>query len=200
MTTAIEDVTQLILRERQCRDRGWWDQMADCFAEGSSIRLSWFSGSGAEFVNQSRAMTGRGDYAVHRLSPPAVRLHGNRAHAEVPLTIQFRFSVKGIEAYLDSNARSQYRAEQTDGVWRIVAITSIYERDSLYPAIPGTRLEIDSQQLAAYRPSYRCLAWYLNQKGYKIGADLLGDDQPEAAARQYEAEAAWLAEAKAGLL
>jgi len=194
MSTPIEDVTQLVLRERQCRDRGWWDQMADCFAEGSQISMSWFTGTGAEFVNQSRGMSGRGDYAVNRLSPPAIRVRGERALAELPLTIEFRVNIKGVEAYLDSNARSQYRAERTDGTWRITAITSIYERDSLYPAIPGTRLEIDTKELGQYRQSYRCLAWYLNQKGYHIGADLLGDDRPEAAARQYQDDSTWLVE------
>ncbi len=196
MSTPIEDVTQLVLRERQCRDRGWWDQMAECFADNAAIRMSWFTGSAAEFVRRSREMSGRGDYAVHRLSPPAIQFKDDRALAEVPLTIEFRVTINGVEAYLDSNARSQYRAERIDGMWRIVDITSIYERDSLYPAIPGTRLDIDSEELATYRPSYRCLAWYLSQKGYRIGADLLGDDQPEAAARQYEAGAAWLAESQ----
>ena len=115
MSTPFEDVTQLVLRERQCRDRGRWDQMADCVAEGSRISMSWFTGTGAEFVNQSRGMSGRGDYAVHRLSPPAIRVRGDRALAELPLTIEFRIDIKGGEACLDSNARSQYRAERTDG-------------------------------------------------------------------------------------
>ncbi len=196
MNTPIDDVTQLVLRERQCRDRGWWNQMADCFAENSKINMSWFTGSGAEFVKASRQMSGRGDYAVHRLSPPAIRTHGNRALAELPLTIEFRVSIVGVEATLASNARSQYRVECSDEVWRIAGITSIYERDTLIPAVPGTRLELDPQEFAGYRSSYRCLAWYLNQKGYHVGADLLGDDRPEGAAHQYEAEAAWLAEAR----
>ena len=196
MSTSFDEITQLILRERQCRDRGWWNEMGECFAENATIRMSWFTGSAEEFVKRSQGMSGRGDYAVHRLSPPAIRLQGNRAWAEVPLTIQFRVSINGIDAYLDSNARSQYRAQQAGDQWHIVGITSIYERDSLVPAVPGTQLNINPEELAIYRPSYRCLAWYLNQKGYQVEADLLGDDQPEAAARQYEAEAAWLAEAE----
>ena len=197
MDAPYDEITQLILRERQCRDRGWWDEMGECFAENSAIRMSWFTGSGAEFVSRSRDMSGRGDYAVHRLSPPAVRVQGKRAWAEVPLTIQFRVQIGGVEAYLDSDARSQYRVEKTGGVWRIAAITSIYERDSLVPAVPGTQLVVNPQEVASYRPAYCCLAWYLNQKGYHVGDDLLGDDQPEAVARQYEAESAWLMSASA---
>jgi SnoaL-like domain len=195
VTTPVEEVTQLVLRERQCRDRGWWDQMAACFADDSVVDMSWFTGSGPEFVRQSRHMAdgGWGGHSVHRLSPPAVRVSRNRALAELPLAIEFRVSVGGTEADLISYARSQYRAQLADGSWRIVRITSIYERDTLVPSLPGTRLDIDAQDLASYRPSYRCLAWYLSQRGLQMRPDLLGDDQPEAVARQYDAEAAWLA-------
>jgi hypothetical protein len=59
--------------------------------------------------------------------------------------------------------------------------------------VPGTLLDIDPKELAAYRPSYRYLAWYQNRLGFQLRSDLLGDDQPEPVARQYLAEAAWLA-------
>ena len=111
---------------------------------------------------------------------------------ELPLAIEFRVPVAGIEADLTSYARSQYRAQLLGGFWRIVAITSIYKRDALVPSVPGTRLDIDAQELTGYRPSYRCLAWFLSRRGLPPRPDLLGDDQPEAVTRQYEAEATWL--------
>jgi hypothetical protein len=138
-------------------------------------------------------MTGRGDYAVHRLSPPAIRILDDRDLAEVPLTIIFHVRVDDVEAHLASRAQSQYRTQRSEGVWRIVRITSVYEGDSLVPSMPGTELRIDPQEFLGYRPSYRCLAWYMSRHGYQIGADLLGDDRPDDAARQYEAEGAWLA-------
>jgi hypothetical protein len=192
-TMAPEDVVQLVLRERQSRDRGWYDQMADCFAGDSIVEMSWFRGSGAEFVQATREMAGRGDYAVHRLGPPAVRIVGDRALAELPLVIEWRVEIDGVEVDLASACRSQYRAERgPDGAWRIIRITSIYEKDTLTPALPNTALDIAPDELAAYRPSYRCLAWYLNRKGYSVGPHHLGDDQPEAVARQYQAEMTWL--------
>jgi hypothetical protein len=60
-----DEIVRLVLRERQSRDRGWYDQMADCFAEDSIVEMSWFQGSGADFVRATRDMAGRGDYAVH---------------------------------------------------------------------------------------------------------------------------------------
>lgn len=196
MNTPVEEVTQLVLRERQSRDRGWWEQMAECFAEDSVVEMSWFTGAGAEFVRESRRMSedGWGGHSVHRLSPPSIRVEGDRALAELPLSIEFRVTVGGVEADLTSYARSQYRAIRTGESWRIVRITSIYERDTLIPAVPGTRLGVDPQEFAGYRSSYRCLAWYLNRLGLPPRFDLLGDDQPEAVTHEYEAEASWLAE------
>jgi hypothetical protein len=45
---------------------------------------------------------------------------------------------------------------------------------------------------AGYRPSHRCLAWYLSRRGLPSRPDLLGDDQPEAVARRQEADDASL--------
>jgi hypothetical protein len=46
----IAEVTQVVLRERRARDRGWWDE---CIAPDAQIRLSWFRGSGGDFVAES---------------------------------------------------------------------------------------------------------------------------------------------------
>lgn len=192
-----EDVAQLVLRERQSRDRGWYEEMAACFAEDSVVEMSWFSGSGAGFVRATRDMADRGDLAVHRLGPPTVRIDQDRALVELPLVIERRIDVDGVEADIASACRSQYRVQYgADGVWRIVRITSIYEKDSLTPALPNTRLDIDPQVLASYRPSYRCLAWDLNRKGYQVGDDHLGDDRPEAVQAQYRDEMTWLHESR----
>jgi hypothetical protein len=187
-----EAVTQLVLRERQSRDRGWWDEMAACFVPGAVIDMSWFTGPAAEFIRLTRERSADGVWGRHRLCPPVVRVHGDRAWAELPLGIEFRTMVGGVEADLVSYCRSQYRAERVGGQWRIARITAVYERDVLIPAIPGTSLALDPVQFARYRPSYRCLAWYFDQAGTPLRHDLLGDDRPEAVALQYQAEWTWL--------
>jgi len=190
--TVASDVAQLVLRERQSRDRGWWDTWSQCFSTDSVVDMSWFTGSGTEFVRQTRLRSTDGVWGRHRLSPPAVQVNGDRAWAELPLGIEFHISVGGVEADLVSYCRSQYRARRTDGAWRIARITSIYERDSLTPSIPGTTLGLDPGVFASYRPSYRCLAWYLTQEGSEISENLAGDDKPATAAALYAAEQAWL--------
>lgn len=132
-------------------------------------------------------------WGCHRLSPPAVRINGDRSWAEFALAIEFPVTVNGVAAYLISYCRSQYRARRAVGGWRIARITSIYERDTLTPAVPGTYLSIDPADLDGYRSSYRCLAWYFHQLGTPLSPDLLGDDRPQDVARHYATEKAWLA-------
>ena len=45
-----EAVTQMLYRERQTRDRGWYDEMAECFTPDATIAMSWFTGSAADFI------------------------------------------------------------------------------------------------------------------------------------------------------
>ena len=123
--TNVEDVTQLVLRERQSRDRGWWNEMAACFAPDAVVDMSWFKGSGAEFVRRTAKRSRDGAWGRHRLCPPVVRSHGDRAWAELPLAIEFRIEVGCVEADLVSHARSQHRCRREAGAWRIVRIRSI---------------------------------------------------------------------------
>ncbi|MEK9648007.1 MAG: nuclear transport factor 2 family protein, partial [Gammaproteobacteria bacterium] len=75
----ITSITQLVLRERESRDMCMWNRMADCFFEDSRVEISWFQGSGKDFVTASRDMYERGMKAKHRLGPVLVTLNGDRA-------------------------------------------------------------------------------------------------------------------------
>ncbi|SEP15051.1 nuclear transport factor 2 family protein [Amycolatopsis saalfeldensis] len=192
MSSEITEITQLVLHERQGRDRGWWDQMRSCFHDDATVRLSWFRGSGAGFVAESEKMAGRGDTAVHRLSPPVVHCRGDRALAEVPAVIEMRTVLDGTEVDLASAARLNYRVERRGGRWLLASLDPVYERDSLTAAHPGVRLDVGPADLAEYRPSYRFLSYLLSRRGYTIGDDLYGDDRPDQATAFYDDARNWL--------
>lgn len=187
-----EAVTQLVLRERQTRDRGWYDEMAACFTADATITMSWFIGLASDFVASTRARTTDGVWGRHRLAPPTVRVRGDRAWAELPLAIEFSVDVAGSPADLISYCRSQYRAERTAQGWRIAGITSVYERDTLTASVPGATLDLAADTFRDFRPSYRCLGWYFAEQGTPLPEDLLGDDRPADVARLYEQEHLWL--------
>ncbi|GAA2689416.1 nuclear transport factor 2 family protein [Streptomyces lunalinharesii] len=188
----VTEVSQLILHERRSRDRGWWSHMRKCLAVDAAIRLSWFRGSGADFVAASREMAARGDSAAHTLGPPAVDVLGARAVVEVAAAIHMRSELDGVEVDLTSHTRLLYRAERRTGRWVIVSLDPIYERDNLLPSVPGTHLEIDPDALARARPTYRMLTHLLNARGYPIADDLYGDDRPAPVQRLYRSLFDWL--------
>ena len=188
----IDEISQLVLHERQGRDRGWWDQMKSCFAPDSMVTVSWYQGDGAGFTEGSKKMFDSGFRPVHRTSPPVVHQNGNRAVVELPLAIEARIPFDGVETDLTSYSRMIYQVERSGSEWKIKVMTPIYERDTVTPAIPGTSLKLDVDKLKTLRPSYRFIAYHIALGGRTIVDNLLGDDQPEAVKDLYEKAFAWL--------
>ena len=175
----VSAVTQLILKERESRDLGRWEDMGACFHPDSHIRVSWFRGNGADFVKGSIDMARRKVLARHRLSPIRVVLSGRRAVATMSAIIEIPARPQGIEMNLSSYTRFVYRAERREDEWRVISFDAIYVRDELTPAIPGRSISIDPRELQSFRPTYRLLSYVLSKEGYAIDADLAGDDRPE---------------------
>ncbi|GAA3542984.1 hypothetical protein GCM10022222_28350 [Amycolatopsis ultiminotia] len=190
----VSDVATVVLRERQGRDRGWWDRMHECIHPRAVIRLSWFRGTGEDFVRESETMATRGQRATHRLSPPVVSLHGTRAVVEMPASIEFRDVIGGVEADLASHTRLVYRLEKDNTGWQVVTLDCIYERDSLTPTMPGETPRVDRDELAGFREPYRFIGYYLASSGYDIPDDLYADDRPDEVEALYRRSFDWLRE------
>ncbi|MFC1868881.1 nuclear transport factor 2 family protein [Thermodesulfobacteriota bacterium] len=185
-------ITQCVLRERESRDTGNWDQMRDCYHPDSLVRVSWFNGTGPDFVEGSRDMAKRGAHAKHRLSPVLVTLAGDRAIATLLAIIDIPTVIDSVELTLSAYSRFVYRVERRDGVWRIYGFDCIYIRDELTPAILGQTMAIDLGEIKSFRTSYRNLAYYHHLRGHRIDPDLPGEDRPETVARLMREVNGWL--------
>lgn len=188
----VSAVTQIVLRERQGRDRGWWDQMLATYWPDSRVDLSWYHGDGPGFVYGSRAMYERGAQPVHRMFAPVVDLKGNKAHVEVGALTWSTLEVKGVTANFETSMRLNYRLEKRNGEWRILAMQPVYEYATVSPAAPGETINISAQDLAPYRPSYALLSWNMAQRGYKLSQDEIGVDRPQELTKFYAAIKQWL--------
>ena len=171
-------ITQLILKERQSRDLGLWDDMRDCFHPDSRVRVSWFHGSGEDFVLGSIGMASR-MVNRHRLSAIQVTLSGTRAIATLSAIVDIPVRLREAEMNLSIYSRFVYRTEKREERWRIFGFDAVYLRDELTPAVPGCSISIDPEELDTFRPSYRLLSYVLSRHGYAIATDLPGEDQPE---------------------
>ena len=188
----ITAISQLVLRERESRDMARWDTMRDCFHPDSIVKISWFNGSGPEFVEGSIDMAKRGMYAKHRLGPVLVTLAGNRALASLGGIIDIPRVIDGADMVLSAYGRFIYRTEKRKDVWRIFSFECIYMRDELTPSILGQTVTINPAEMAGFRPSYRNLAWCLMKTGYEVDPDLPGEDRPETVEKMMREVNAWL--------
>ncbi len=175
----ISEITQLILRERESRDLGRWQEMRDCFHDDALIRISWITGNADQFVAGSIDMARRGVLAKHRLGPVLVRVHRDRAVATLSGAIDIPVKIGGVDAQLSSYARFVYPAERRAQRWKLSGFNGVYIRDELVPAVPGQVLRVDPAALKGFRRSYQMLSHVLTLSGYQVDAGLAGDDRPE---------------------
>lgn len=187
----VSAITQLILTERESRDLGHWARMRACFQPDSLVRLSWFTGTGADFVEGSIDMARRGMCAKHRLGPVRVRVAGDRALASLGAIIDIPARLDNVEVQLSSHARFLYRVQRHGLHWLIAGFEAIYLRDEFTAAIAGQAAPVSPQDVAAYRPAYRMLSLLLARSGYAVNGDLPGEDRPQTAETLYQQMCEW---------
>lgn len=197
LTTQQDDIsaiTQVVLRERQARDNGWWDRMLATYWPDSRVDVSWYHGDGPGFVAASRKASAGGVVGKHRLFAPIVDMRGQKAHVELGSRNWSQLQVDGKTVNLNANMRINYRLEKRNGEWRILSLQPIYEHSELTPDVPGETLTVPAADLKKYRQSYAALSWALTRKGLTMSQTEVGIDRPEDVNALYDAIERWLQE------
>lgn len=189
-----EAISRLVTWERQSRVRHLYDEMANCYFPDATVTTSWTRGPASAYLSNRNRLPEASEEGVIlvRYSPPIVHQNNKRAYAELPITSNRWVKVNGEEAVLTSYMRLVYCVECREGVWKITDLTTINEDDTLAPAIPGTDLHIDPEELKGLRHSYRFLAYVRMKAGGKIRDDELGIDLPEAVEKVYQEFEEWI--------
>lgn len=192
-----DTLTNLALWERQSRVRHLQDALANCYWPDATVTTSWTSGSIADYLNADnssshRAEASANEVILNRSSAPIVHQNGDRAYVELPTEANHWLTVNGEEAVWSSYMQLIYRCEKRDGVWKIADMTSIFESDKLTPAIAGTNLHINPDDLKGLRHSYRWLAYTRINAGGQVSNDLLGTDRPDDIVKVYANTEAWM--------
>lgn len=185
-------ISDVIHRERLARDSGAWDEMASLYHPDASIDVSWFQGSGADFVEATRKAIRPGVLNFHMMSPTVVSVRGDRALAETPTALQAFMQFDGLDIIGTSFLRQLWRAQRTGGDWLIAGLRGIYIRDQMSPCDTGQVLKLDEAKLRSFRQSYRYLSYRLAALGMNPRDDLPGVDRPETVAAVRAAELQWL--------
>ncbi|WP_139792239.1 nuclear transport factor 2 family protein [Henriciella litoralis] len=185
-------IAHLILQERVARDTGRWDQMRACYSGDARVDISWFRGSGFDFVDASREAADSGSGSFHKMEPCLVDVRDDRAIVDVGVAIHLRTLMDKVEVLLIGHGRMLFRVERTGSNWLINHLTGIYVMDTLQPAVPGEAVSFDRERLAAYRSSYRYLSYLLEMSGRPVSQDLPGVDRPDSVDAILTANTEWL--------
>ena len=122
--------------------------MRDSFHQDAEVNISWFQGSGYEFVEASRDMAARGMLAKHRLGPVLVTLNGDRALATLSAIIDIPTEIQGKSFTLSAHCLLIYRVSKRKGVWRLSSFEVIYRRDEFTSEILGQTVQLRPEELA----------------------------------------------------
>jgi hypothetical protein len=123
------------------RDSGDWDSLRNCFHPDGTIIVSWFSGSAADFVERSKAITQARrpqERSKHLLGNMRADVNGSRAVLEADAAIMVREVIDEHLFDCVSHSRFFHLMEKRNGEWRILRANCIYEKDRMDPVIPGS--------------------------------------------------------------
>ncbi len=131
------ELFSIVKRERLARDLGDWDGMDALYWPEASVRVTWFAGTSAEFIDMSRERA-RGGSGMHTISPARLKAAGDRAIVESPGQILLRPRLHGVECDLTSWCRFFTKLERRGPEWRLASFDSIYIKDRVDPVGPGS--------------------------------------------------------------
>ncbi len=197
------EIAEVIQRERAARDFALWSEMAACYHPESTVEVSWFKGSGIEFVERTKRQYEKAqqqsDQAerihFHEMGPAVVTLNGSRAIAETACTLHSFFPLDGIACKNTAFVRLMWRAQISEGQWLIAGLRCLYLRDLISPCNPGQVPHVDQAELDRYRVSYRFTCHHLARLGLEPKNDLPGIDRPETVIGLRQGERDWLEQA-----
>lgn len=186
------NIRELIEFERYCRDYKLWDQMRTCYHDDCTIVVSWMTGSPDEFVEGSKRMNASKAPAKHKVFDTIVWKNGNRAVAECITSIQIRCPLDGDTVDMATHTRLHYRLEKRGGIWKILSMEPIYEKDSMFSAYTDGTFKASREELEQYRPSYANMILRQVHYGLTPNEALAGEDKPETIAQIYQKSSEFL--------
>ncbi len=186
------EIYDLVQRERRARDFQMWIEMGACYHPDAEVEISWFQGTGADFVAASQRIAAAGTRSIHQMSPSVITIRGDRALSDTGCEIHILTTLEGVEMVVSSQARLLSRIERREGQWKLSGFRTLYVWDTLSPVGPGAGPAPNEAELRNLRPSYRHLAYVMGRLGHPFPETLAGVDQPGTEQALRAKEEAWL--------
>lgn len=179
------------------RDHGEWETMRACFHPDATVRVLWYSGPVAGFLDETiESAVGRrpGEGTKHWLGNSRVWVKGDRALLETDAMVLGRNRFGGYLVDFTLYIRFLDQLERRQGAWRILRMDAIYDRDRLDPVIPGSLPAgfFEGVDMTGPFAAIGLIRWRTEKRGGKVPDDLpIGGNDSEKRLRA--ANEAWLA-------
>ena len=191
-------VAEIMVRERRARDTGLYSEMASYYHPDASIEVSWFKGTGKEFIAQTAQQAAQKkandaetqESGFHGVGAIVADVKGDRAIADC--TLHNFYLLEGVACKYTGYVRMPWRFVRVENSWKIAGVRCIYLRDLTVPFNPNIVPALDEAELKTYRLSYRYLSYHLARAGLKPQNDLPGEDRPDTVATLRKGERDWL--------
>ncbi|KFY78183.1 hypothetical protein V501_07760 [Pseudogymnoascus sp. VKM F-4519 (FW-2642)] len=187
LTADIAEIQHILKRERYHRDTAQWDLCRAAFHPDASktyINVAWYEGDVENFLQQSAKMhKGKVNILHSSFDPVEIHVRGQRATSEAFCVITSLLTLDGVDYELASYMRLLTRLEKLSesGQWRMLSLESIYVRDRIVTAFPGSGSSTltMSEEVQAYPKGYRHLALVMRYRGLKPQTNLPHEDDQE---------------------
>jgi hypothetical protein len=166
------EITQVVQDWGLARDTCRWEKLRSFHTADGKVQTTWFVGSAFEFVERSRQAAAAGAQVQHFIGAATIELSGGRAVAETRMVLQVRAAVHGVP--VDVTCYGLFHdlfVRNADG-WRIQQRVPVYEKDRIDTLVPGQKLELDAERLAALPDGCRHLTYVQSLGGAQITPDL----------------------------
>ena len=179
------------------RDHGEWETMRACFHPEATVRVAWYSGPVAGFLDEtieSAKDRAPGEGTKHWFGNSRAWVKGDRALLETDAQVLGRQRFAGHMFDFTLYIRLYDRIERRQREWKILRMDAIYDRDRLDPVLAGTLPPgfFDGVDFTGPQAVLALMKWRLGKRGGKLADDLpLGGSDSEKQLRA--ANEAWLA-------
>lgn len=183
------NIRELVEYERYCMEQGLWKAMESCYAKMGYVTDCWIKGGIRDYIEAARISP---IPVKHKVWNTLVWKHEDKAVAECLALYESRCTCDGDTVDLSAQVRFHYRLKLQDGLWKILSLTPIYEKDTMFSYRPGGAFCPDRAELKALRPSYANVLLLQKRYGRTPDETLPGEDRPETVAALYEETSKWL--------
>ena len=156
------------------RDAGDWDRFKTVWHQDGWMCATWFQGFAPDFIWVSKEGWEKVLKILHFLCGTSIDLDGDRAIAQIKMTISQRAAVHNVVCDVVCTGRFYDFLEKRSGTWGLVLRQPIYEKDRLDPIDPSAKLELDAETGMDFLSAIVISHMRKGAIGYRVKRDMPG--------------------------